>query len=95
MNELEEARREAAKAQAELEWAVSLAFKQTFAPLAAQDHVLPTLKSFCHGERTTICDNWRDVFVLEGRRQVWLMIQEQLAVTREQLEEANGLGGKI
>ena len=92
MTGIEEARLEAAKAEAERQWAVSLAYKQTFGTLQAQDVVLPSLEAFCCGSRTTITDNWRDTFVLEGRRQVWLMIHEQLGVTREQLEEANGLG---
>ena len=90
-DELDDARRVIARENADREWEIAVAFKQTFELPSAERFVLPTLSAYCYAKRTTITDNWRDTFLLEGRRQAWLMIQEQISITREQINEANGL----
>lgn len=53
------------------------AFRSVFAgPSAAE--VLADLEAFCYANRTTVDASQTNMAVLEGRRQVWLHIQQLL-----------------
>lgn len=62
------------------------AFIKTFdGPLAAE--VLKDIARFCRAHESTHDANERDSLIFEGRRQVWLRIQEHLRLTPDQLWE--------
>jgi hypothetical protein len=62
------------------------AFTQTFkGPYS--DEVLKDLARFCRAHESTHDANERDSLVFEGRRQVWLRLQEHLRLTPDQLWE--------
>ena len=50
--------------------------------------VAARIERFCHARATTYVRGWsgRDTDLLEGRRQVWLMIQAHRELSDEQLE---------
>lgn len=63
------------------------AYQQTFGRLNAEGagrYVLEDLSKFCYANETTANDP-----IKEGRRQVWLRIQEQLHLSTEQLVALN------
>jgi len=59
-------------------------YRLTFAPEAGQN-VLADLAVFCRAAETCYHDDPRKHAVLEGRREVWLRIQNHLNLTPEQL----------
>ena len=62
------------------------AYRKTFdGPLAAI--VLKDLARFCRAHESTHEPNERDSILFEGRRQVWLRLQEHLKLTPDQLWE--------
>lgn len=66
---------------------LSRAYKITFGELNAEGspgYVLEDLARYCYANETTEGDQ-----IKEGRRQVWLRIQEQLHLTPEQLAQLN------
>lgn len=48
--------------------------------------VLADLAKFCHANRTTVNANETNMAILEGRRQVWLHIQQLLKLTGDQVQ---------
>lgn len=67
--------------------ALSRAYRLTFGDITgegAQSYVLEDLSKFCFANETTANDPYK-----EGRRQVWLRLQEQLRLTPEQLMSLN------
>lgn len=61
------------------------AYQLAFTSPAGQQ-VLTDLASFCRAEETCVVPGDRDkTLVLEGRREVWLRIQQHLHLTDEQL----------
>lgn len=62
------------------------AYRTTFkGPLA--EEVLKDLARFCRAHESTHDANERDSLIFEGRRQVWLRVQEHLRLTPDQLWE--------
>jgi hypothetical protein len=60
------------------------AFQKTFnGPLA--ELVLKDLARFCRAHESTFESTERDSLILEGRRQVWLRLQEHLRLSPDQL----------
>lgn len=53
----------------------------------ATRYVLEDLARFCRAHRTTVGKTPEQTLVLEGRREVWLRIQNHLNLTDEQLYE--------
>lgn len=49
------------------------------------DTVLQDLANFCRAWKTTYTSEDRASYILEGRRQVWLRIQDQLRLTQDEL----------
>ena len=47
--------------------------------------VLDDLRGFCRGDRSTFHPDARSHALLEGRREVWLRIQQHLELTPDQL----------
>lgn len=76
-----------------IEWAISYltgrgsAYRQTFPKIGvAQNLVLADLAVFCRANETCAAPGDRDrSLLLEGRREVWLRIQQHLNLTPEQL----------
>jgi hypothetical protein len=62
------------------------AYQMTFGSAAGQN-VLADLAKFCRAAETCYHDDPRKHAVLEGRREVWLRIQQHLNLTSEQLYE--------
>ena len=62
------------------------AYKTTFKGPVAQ-HVLMDLAYFCRANESTFHDSQKVQDNLEGRRQVWLRIQQHLKLTPDQLWE--------
>lgn len=60
------------------------AYRTVFNGPLARD-VLKDLARFCRAHESTHDANERDSILFEGRRQVWLRIQEHLQLTPEQL----------
>lgn len=54
------------------------------------DRVLRDLAKFCRAHQSTFHEDARVHAVMEGRREVWLRIQEQLQLNDEQLWERYG-----
>jgi hypothetical protein len=52
--------------------------------------VLRDLAKFCRAHETTASPSDRDTYIKEGRREVWLRIQQHLRLTDEQLWELFG-----
>ena len=68
-----------------------MAYVQTFNPeLVANRVVLADLAKFCRADRSTFHADPRVHAALEGRREVWLRIQEHLNLTPEQLAQLYG-----
>lgn len=61
------------------------AFQVTFKRGMAQDFVLRDLMKFCRARESTFHPDPRMHAVLEGRREVWLRIQNYLGLTEEEL----------
>ena len=61
------------------------AYIKTFLSSAFGDEVLRDLAKFCRAHDSTFHENPDVAKHLEGRRQVWLRIQEHLHLTDEQL----------
>jgi hypothetical protein len=60
------------------------AYQMTFrGPLA--DVVLKDIARFCRAHESTFATDARDAAKLDGRREVWLRIQEHLRLTPDQL----------
>jgi hypothetical protein len=77
----------------------SVAYNQTFGEKNRYAHyVLKDLARFCRANESTFNPDPRAHAVLEGRREVWLRIQEHLNLTPEQvyalhpLKDGKGLG---
>jgi hypothetical protein len=62
------------------------AYQQTFMSMAGQQ-VLQDLSAFCRANETCFHPDPRLHAVAEGRREVWLRIQQHLNLTGEQLAE--------
>ena len=60
------------------------AYRATFKGPLAED-VLADLAQFCRAHQSTFLPDARAHAVLEGRREVWLRIQNHLKLTDEQL----------
>lgn len=56
--------------------------------------VLSDLARFCRAAETTFLPDARGHAVLEGRREVWLRIQQHLRLTEQQLWDLAGAGEK-
>jgi hypothetical protein len=66
-----------------------MAYVKTFqGPLA--DEVLKDLAKFCRAHESTFNPDGRAHALMEGRREVWLRIQNHLQLTDEQLWERYG-----
>lgn len=64
------------------------AYQQTFPPNGVHSAtVLKDLARFCRAHESTHEANERDSLIFEGRRQVWLRLQEHLQLSPEQLWE--------
>lgn len=61
------------------------AYQQTFTPGVAPSAVLEDLARFCRANETTYMKDERLSAVLEGRREVWLRIQNHLNLTTDEL----------
>jgi hypothetical protein len=62
------------------------AYQKTFDPNGAMSSVvLKDLARFCRAHETTFSENDRAHVLAEGRREVWLRIQNHLRLTPEQL----------
>ena len=62
------------------------AYQKTFDPNGVQSGaVLKDLARFCRAHESTHEANERDSLIFEGRRQVWLRIQEHLQLSPGQL----------
>lgn len=74
---------------------VKRAYELAFAPPAGPAIMLD-LKSFCRADETCVVPGDRDrTYVLEGRREVWLRINDYLTLSAEDLmkkytKQANG-----
>lgn len=49
------------------------------------EQVLEDLAKFCRAHETTVSQDEKMMWVLEGRREVWLRIQHQLQLSEEEL----------
>jgi glycine/D-amino acid oxidase-like deaminating enzyme len=63
------------------------AYDQTFGGHGAPKQVLRDLARFCRANKTTFHANDRVAAHLEGRREVWLYIQEHLNLSAEEIFE--------
>lgn len=64
----------------------SIAYNQVFQKKSIHAQVvLKDLAEFCRAHKTTFLPDPRAHAVLEGRREVWLKIQEYLQLTPEQI----------
>ena len=71
-----------------------LSYLQTFdSRNQAAQVVLKDLAKFCRANQTTFLPDSRAHAMLEGRREVWLRIQQHLNLTPEQLWELYGNKG--
>lgn len=61
------------------------AYRRTFKSGEDSRRVLQDLAKFCRAHETTVGENDRATLVLEGRREVWLRIQQHLQMTDEEL----------
>lgn len=63
-----------------------LSYQRTF-NLEDRDHVvvLEDLAKFCRAHETTASENERASCIMEGRREVWLRIQQHLQLSDDQL----------
>lgn len=62
------------------------AYQLTFGGGIASQSVLLDLQTFCRANETCVIPGDRDrTLILEGRREVWLRIQQHLNLTGEQL----------
>jgi len=69
------------------------AYRATFNGPLAED-VLRDLAKFCRATRSTFAENDRAHALAEGRREVWLRIQEHLNLTDDELWNLyDGRGG--
>lgn len=63
-----------------------IAYRQVFNPQNVfLDTVLRDLAKFCRAHDSTFHKDARAATLLEGRREVWLRIQEQLNLTTEEI----------
>lgn len=67
------------------------AYVQTFAG-PVPEKVLKDLARFCRARETTVHPDDRMTYVLEGRREVWLRIQQHLRLSDEELWDLLGGG---
>jgi len=65
------------------------AYKQAFGSPAGQI-VLEDLSEFCRANEVCYNDNERKSWMLEGRREVWLRIQNHIGLTMEELAVLHG-----
>lgn len=68
------------------------AYQLTFNTIAGQT-VLADLSKFCRADRSCFDDDARRHAVAEGRREVWLRIQQHMNLTSEELYQI--YGGKV
>lgn len=66
------------------------AYRAVFQKGPMSEKVLRDLAKFCRANKTTFHEDPRAHAVLEGRREVWLRIQEHLNLTAEQVIELHG-----
>lgn len=62
-----------------------LAYRRVFKSGEDSRRVLLDLAKFCRAHETTVGENERATLVLEGRREVWLRIQQHINLTDEEL----------
>lgn len=62
------------------------AYQRVFGSVYAEE-VLKDLARFCRANETTVHENERMSAVLEGRREVWLRIQEHLHLSPDEIFE--------
>lgn len=72
-----------------------LAYTQTFnLQSVAVQAVLKDLSRFCRAHETTFSKDDRTTYMLEGRREVWLRIQNYLNLTQDQLYDLHYVKNK-